>query len=114
MLRLQVPAAVTDKTSDVYNKNRIFFDGAPRAVLDVIAQQSATDLRKFLQFRAAELVPGGVLVLMFGGRLEKDRPACDNDLTEGVEEFQGLNEAGELLQQSFRELVAEVSQTLSS
>eukprot|EP00246_Nothoceros_aenigmaticus_P001807 TRINITY_DN12458_c0_g1_i1.p1 TRINITY_DN12458_c0_g1~~TRINITY_DN12458_c0_g1_i1.p1 ORF type:complete len:474 (-),score=64.33 TRINITY_DN12458_c0_g1_i1:165-1373(-) len=103
----EVPAAITDKTSEAYNRNRIFFDGAPGPVKDVIAQQSAADLRKFLQFRAEELVSGGILVLMFGARLEKGRPKHGRDLTEGIEEFQGLNESGDLLQQSFQELVAE-------
>lgn len=110
----QVPAALTDKTSEAYNKNRIWLDGSSGPVREVAAQQSATDLRQFLQFRAQELVPGGILVLMFGGRLEKDRPKEARNLTDGIEEFPGLNEAGELLQQSFQELVAEVPTSPSS
>ncbi len=54
----QIPAAVTDPSSPLYNKGRCWILGGDLA----IAQQSQRDWHKFLNSRAAEMVPGGIVL----------------------------------------------------
>ncbi|CAK9231051.1 unnamed protein product [Sphagnum troendelagicum] len=57
----QVPATVTDKSSPLYNKGRSWILGGNPTIAREFAQQSMLDLDNFLDSRAAEMVPGGIV-----------------------------------------------------
>ncbi|KAK4479311.1 hypothetical protein RD792_014822 [Penstemon davidsonii] len=50
------------------NKGRIYHFGAPEEVTKAYARQHATDFANFLQARAHEIVPGGLMVIVLPSR----------------------------------------------
>ncbi|CAM6033263.1 unnamed protein product [Sphagnum compactum] len=70
----QIPATVTDKSSPLYNKGRPWILGGNPTIAREFAQQSMLDLDNFLDSRAAEMVPGGILFASFVGRHDAANP----------------------------------------
>ncbi|CAA0813499.1 S-adenosyl-L-methionine-dependent methyltransferases superfamily protein [Striga hermonthica] len=64
----RVPREVVDRDSTAYNKGRIHYLGARDEVVDAYWRQHAVDISNFLEARAEELVPGGLLVLVIPAR----------------------------------------------
>ncbi|GFP86249.1 probable S-adenosylmethionine-dependent methyltransferase at5g38780 [Phtheirospermum japonicum] len=64
----QVPREITDRTSRAYNKGKIHNVGHNEEVTNAYLRQFATDLVKFLDARAQELVPGGLVMLILPAR----------------------------------------------
>nr|QRX38999.1 gibberellic acid methyltransferase [Quercus robur] len=64
----QVPDAVLDKRSAAWNKGRAWINGAKKEVVEAYAKQSEEDLENFLRCRKEEIVHGGMLFMLMGGR----------------------------------------------
>lgn len=64
----QIPDAVLDKRSASWNKGRVWIDGAKKEVVEAYAKQSEEDLENFLRCRKEEIVHGGMLFMLMGGR----------------------------------------------
>ncbi|KAK6127664.1 hypothetical protein DH2020_038580 [Rehmannia glutinosa] len=60
----QVPIEITDPNSPAWNKGRIHYVGAGEEVINAYLRQHADDFSKFLDARAQEIVPGGLLLLI--------------------------------------------------
>ncbi|KAL2233351.1 UNVERIFIED_CONTAM: Loganic acid O-methyltransferase [Sesamum indicum] len=60
----EVPKAVLDNTSPAWNQGKIHYLGARREVCEEYANQYAKDIESFLDSRAEELVPGGLMALL--------------------------------------------------
>lgn len=60
----KTPQGLTDEDGPAYNKGHIHYAGAPEPVRIAYANRFATDLEHFLDARAKELVPGGMLVVI--------------------------------------------------
>lgn len=67
-----------DKRSSAWNKGRAWIDGAKKEVVEAYAKQSEEDLDNFLRCRKQEIVEGGVLFMLMGGRPVSQLP--DNQL----------------------------------
>jgi hypothetical protein len=65
---------VTDKSSPLYNKGRFWILGGNPTIAREYAQQSMLDLDNFLDSRAAEMVPGGILFASFVSRHDAANP----------------------------------------
>lgn len=74
----QIPETVLDKRSSAWNKGRAWIDGAKKEVVEAYAKQSEEDLEDFLRCRKEEIVEGGMLFMLMGGRPGSQRP--DNQL----------------------------------
>ncbi|KAK7407699.1 hypothetical protein VNO78_09718 [Psophocarpus tetragonolobus] len=61
------PEVVQEMNSPAWNKGRIHYTSASKEVVDAYAAQFAKDAAKFLDARALELVPGGMLVIVMPG-----------------------------------------------
>ncbi|KAH9556208.1 hypothetical protein CY35_07G014400 [Sphagnum magellanicum] len=70
----QIPATVTDKSSPLYNKGRSWILGGNPTIAREFAQQSMLDLDNFLDSRAAEMVPGGIVFASFLSRHDAANP----------------------------------------
>ncbi|XP_022546827.2 gibberellic acid methyltransferase 1-like isoform X2 [Brassica napus] len=64
----QVPEKVMEKGSKTWNKGRAWIQGAEGDVVEAYAEQSDKDLVQFLKCRKEEIVEGGVLFMLMGGR----------------------------------------------
>ncbi|KAH7532261.1 hypothetical protein FEM48_Zijuj04G0001100 [Ziziphus jujuba var. spinosa] len=64
----QIPDAVLDRRSAAWNKGRAWIDGAKKEVVEAYAKQSEEDLEDFLRCRKEEIVEGGMLFMLMGGR----------------------------------------------
>ncbi|KAK9115032.1 hypothetical protein Syun_021829 [Stephania yunnanensis] len=62
-----VPNEVVNESSPAYNKGRIHYGNAAKEVIDAYSAQFAKDFEAFLQARAQELVPGGLMALLLPG-----------------------------------------------
>ncbi|XP_011070668.1 probable S-adenosylmethionine-dependent methyltransferase At5g38780 isoform X1 [Sesamum indicum] len=60
----EVPKAVLDNTSPAWNSGKVHYFGARREVCEEYANQYAKDIKSFLDSRAEELVPGGLMALL--------------------------------------------------
>lgn len=60
----KVPEELEDKNSPAWNKGRIHYTSAPDVVLKAYAKQWADDFNDFLNARAKEMVPGGLLIVV--------------------------------------------------
>ncbi|KAL0296662.1 UNVERIFIED_CONTAM: Loganic acid O-methyltransferase [Sesamum radiatum] len=60
----EVPKAVLDNTSPAWNRGKVHYFGAKREVCEEYANQYAKDIKSFLDARAEELVPGGLMALL--------------------------------------------------
>lgn len=58
------PEELADKNSPAWNKGKIHYANAPEEVLKAYAKQWANDLNNFLNARAKEIVPGGILTVV--------------------------------------------------
>nr|QRX39001.1 gibberellic acid methyltransferase [Hevea brasiliensis] len=76
----QIPDGVLDKRSAAWNKGRVWIDGAKKEVVEAYAKQSEKDLEDFLKCRKEEIVQGGMLFLLMGGRPASQQP--DNQLSD--------------------------------
>lgn len=70
----QIPPEVTDPESELYNRGTCWIIGGKPAVARAFAEQSKADMRKFLQSRAVELSPGGILQCYLSGRTDLADP----------------------------------------
>jgi hypothetical protein len=59
---------VTNPSSPLYNKGRPWILGSHPTIAREFAQQSMLDLDNFLDSRAAEMAPGGILFAYFVSR----------------------------------------------
>lgn len=57
-----------EKGSKTWNKGRVWIQGAEKEVAEAYAEQSDKDLVEFLKCRKEEIVVGGVLFMLMGGR----------------------------------------------
>ncbi|ESQ54638.1 hypothetical protein EUTSA_v10026784mg [Eutrema salsugineum] len=57
-----------EKGSKTWNKGRVWIQGAEKEVVEAYAEQSDKDLVEFLKCRKEEIVVGGVLFMLMGGR----------------------------------------------
>ncbi|VVB05709.1 unnamed protein product [Arabis nemorensis] len=64
----QIPEKVMEKGSKTWNKGRVWIQGAEKEVVEAYAGQSDKDLDEFLKCRKEEIVEGGVLFMLMGGR----------------------------------------------
>ncbi|KAL6552467.1 hypothetical protein OROHE_007831 [Orobanche hederae] len=64
----QVPSEITVRNSGAYNKGRIHNVGDDEGITNAYSRQFAADLFKFLDARAQELVPGGLVMLVLPAR----------------------------------------------
>ncbi|KAG7541399.1 SAM dependent carboxyl methyltransferase [Arabidopsis thaliana x Arabidopsis arenosa] len=64
----QIPERVMEKGSKSWNKGRVWIEGAEKEVVEAYAEQSDKDLVEFLKCRKEEIVVGGVLFMLMGGR----------------------------------------------
>ncbi|XP_054786340.1 loganic acid O-methyltransferase-like [Prosopis cineraria] len=60
----RVPKDIVDKNSDAYNYGRIYFTNEDKKVAAAYSAQFAKDIESFLNSRALELVPGGIMTLI--------------------------------------------------
>ncbi|KAL3533430.1 hypothetical protein ACH5RR_006951, partial [Cinchona calisaya] len=65
----KAPKELSDKNSPAYNVERIFYINSPTAVCDAYLAQFTKDMESFLSARAQELISGGLMVLLFPGRM---------------------------------------------
>lgn len=63
-----------DKKSAAWNKGRAWIDGGREEVVEAYARQSMEDLENFLRCRKEEIVKGGMLFMLMGGRQESQPP----------------------------------------
>ncbi|KAL3639413.1 hypothetical protein CASFOL_017320 [Castilleja foliolosa] len=63
-----VPKEIMDPTSTAYNKGRISCIGDNEEVIEAYSRQHAKDFSEFLQARAQEVVPGGLVTLILPAR----------------------------------------------
>ncbi|CAH2077884.1 unnamed protein product [Thlaspi arvense] len=64
----QIPEKVMEKGSKTWNKGTVWIEGAEKEVVEAYAEQSEKDLLEFLKCRKEEIVVGGVLFMLMGGR----------------------------------------------
>ncbi|XP_023634894.1 gibberellic acid methyltransferase 1 isoform X2 [Capsella rubella] len=64
----QIPEKVMEKGSKSWNKGRVWIEGAEKEVVEAYGEQSDKDLVEFLKCRKEEIVVGGVLFMLMGGR----------------------------------------------
>ncbi|KAJ0037284.1 hypothetical protein Pint_22444 [Pistacia integerrima] len=57
------PEELLDRSSGAWNKGKIHYAFARKEVLNAYANQFARDLESFLNARAKEIVPGGIIVI---------------------------------------------------
>ncbi|KAF5442835.1 hypothetical protein F2P56_035453 [Juglans regia] len=62
-----LPEELSDKNSPICNKGRVHYTNAPHEVLNAYSTQFAMDVENFLNARAKELVPGGMMVMILSG-----------------------------------------------
>ncbi|XP_042501166.1 loganic acid O-methyltransferase-like [Macadamia integrifolia] len=63
----KLPKEITDKNSPAYNKGKISYPTSSKEVVEAYASQFSKDFESFLNFRAEELVCGGLMVLIMTG-----------------------------------------------
>lgn len=76
---MQIPNAVLAKDSPAYNKGNVWTIHSRSAVAKAYQQQASLDLKKFLNVRAKELAPGGLLFFTLPGRLSSEPNEPTND-----------------------------------
>ncbi|XP_028783723.1 probable S-adenosylmethionine-dependent methyltransferase At5g37990 [Neltuma alba] len=59
----RVPKDIVDKNSPAYNKGKIYYTNEEKEVAEAYSAQFERDLESFLNSRALELVPGGIMTL---------------------------------------------------
>ncbi|KAG2333211.1 hypothetical protein Bca52824_004391 [Brassica carinata] len=64
----KIPEKVLEKGSRTWNKGKTWIEGTKKEVVDAYAEQSDKDLDDFLKCRKEEMVEGGVLFVLMGGR----------------------------------------------
>ncbi|KAK6127694.1 hypothetical protein DH2020_038568 [Rehmannia glutinosa] len=64
----QVPKEITDPNSRAWNKGKIHYVGAGEEVINAYSRQHAIDFSKFLEVRAQEIVPGGLIMFILPSR----------------------------------------------
>jgi hypothetical protein len=65
---------VTNPSSPLYNKGRSWILGSHPTIAREFAQQSMLDLDNFLDSRAAEMAPGGIVFAYFVSRQDRANP----------------------------------------
>ncbi|KFK29160.1 hypothetical protein AALP_AA7G096900 [Arabis alpina] len=68
MSALQWLSQLPEKGSKTWNKGRVGIEGAEKEVIEAYAEQADKDLIEFLMCRKEEIVIGGVLFMLMGGR----------------------------------------------
>ncbi|OMO57808.1 SAM dependent carboxyl methyltransferase [Corchorus olitorius] len=64
----KIPETVLDKRSAAWNKGRVWIEGSKIEVVEAFAKQAEKDLDDFLRCRKEEIVQGGMLFILMGGR----------------------------------------------
>ncbi|KAI4352138.1 hypothetical protein L6164_006419 [Bauhinia variegata] len=103
----RVPREILDKDSSAFNKGKIYITNAPKEVAQAYSAQFAQDLAWFLNFRALELVPGGLMALLIPCRPLncKNKLAAALDMLEDILlgmacKFKGINLAKQILKKA--------------
>ncbi|XP_012072573.2 loganic acid O-methyltransferase-like, partial [Jatropha curcas] len=65
----QVPKEIVDKSSPAWNKGRIHYSDSGDQTVKAFKDQFDRDMDCFLDFRAKEVIAGGLVILTFPGRL---------------------------------------------
>ncbi|XP_028776123.1 probable S-adenosylmethionine-dependent methyltransferase At5g38780 [Neltuma alba] len=60
----KVPKEIVDKNSSAYNKGKIYFTSEDKKVIEAYSAQFERDIESFLNSRASELVPGGIVTFL--------------------------------------------------
>lgn len=60
----KIPDELVDEKSPAFNKGKIFYTDSCSEVVEAYAKQFARDMESFLDARAKELVPGGLMALL--------------------------------------------------
>ncbi|KAI9128094.1 hypothetical protein K1719_001087 [Acacia pycnantha] len=60
----KVPKEIVDKNSPAYNKGKIYFTNEDKEVAEAYFAQFQRDFESFLNSRALELVPGGIMIII--------------------------------------------------
>lgn len=71
----EVPEAVAQKTSPLYNKGRVWINRGRQDIAEAYSKQAKEDLNDFIKCRAQEIAPGGVMFLCMMGRPDTWPPA---------------------------------------
>ncbi|KAL3631383.1 hypothetical protein CASFOL_024367 [Castilleja foliolosa] len=66
----EVPRAVVDRDSAAWNGGRAWYTRETKEVYDAYVDQYSRDLNSFLEARAVEMVPGGLMALLVPGEPE--------------------------------------------
>ncbi|KAF5174944.1 Paraxanthine methyltransferase [Thalictrum thalictroides] len=61
----KLPKEILDKNSPAWNKGRIHYVGAPNNVFEAYSTQFRKDMQSFLDARAEEVAPDGLMALLF-------------------------------------------------
>ena len=83
----KVPEELLNKNSAAWNKGRFHYASAPDEVAQAFTTQFAKDITAFLDFRAKEVVVGGLMVLIMPG-IPNGIPHSSS-LTGGIFDFLG-------------------------
>ncbi|XP_071696128.1 loganic acid O-methyltransferase-like isoform X2 [Rutidosis leptorrhynchoides] len=60
----KIPDELIDRKSPAYNKGKIFYTNSCMEVVEAYAKQFARDIEAFLNARAKEVVPGGLMAIL--------------------------------------------------
>jgi hypothetical protein len=101
---------VLDNRSPAWNKGRAWIDGAKGEVVEAYAKQSEEDLESFLRCRKEEIVRGGILFMVMGGRPRPEQP--ENQL--GDPDSRAKHPFTTSMDQAWKVLLNEVSDRLSA
>ncbi|KAF9588155.1 hypothetical protein IFM89_007844 [Coptis chinensis] len=69
-----VPTQLLDKSSSAWNKGRISYTNATKEVLEAYSAQFTKDMGSFLNTRAVEVVPGGLMALILLASEDENLP----------------------------------------
>uniref|UniRef100_A0A2P2N0L0 Putative S-adenosylmethionine-dependent methyltransferase At5g37990 n=1 Tax=Rhizophora mucronata TaxID=61149 RepID=A0A2P2N0L0_RHIMU len=64
----KAPQELGDLDSPACNRGRIYYNNAPKEVAEAYYSQFSKDMESFLSARAEEVIPGGLMALLFSGR----------------------------------------------
>lgn len=99
---------MTDPESECYNRGSCWIMGGKPSIARAFAEQSKSDLRKFLHCRAVELAPGGILQCFLSGRADLADPT-----NQTIPERRHRFFSGPDFESAWDDLIAEVRRDLN-
>jgi len=100
-----VPEAIVQKGSPLYNKGRVWINRGRQDVAEAYSKQSEKDLNAFINYRAQEMAPGGIMFLCMMGRPDGCPPAEQVPV--------GSEFCGQDFEDAWDELVTQAWQTIT-